>query len=133
MADDDDDDKGGGDGGQGGTGGGDGGGGGFNAEQLATIRQVIRETLEGLGDGDAGGDKGGDGGGADGGPGGPPTGGRLIDQELHFEQLVRRELERVKSSEKVGSLEEQVRKIMERPPKRYRKITESMWGRGGDD
>ena len=116
---------------EGGQGGGDGGGSAFSAEQLATIREVVREALGGLG---SGGDPGpGDGTkpGEDK-PGGNP-GGRLVDQEMFFENYVRRELEKVKSAEKVGSLEEQVKKIMERPPKRYRRITTAMWGRGDDE
>ncbi len=87
----------------------------------------------GVGAGAAG--SGGGDGGTDGGEGGTDPaakGGRLIDSERHWEQIVRSELEKVRTKDDVESLKEEVRKIVERPPRKYRKITSKLWG-GGDD
>ncbi len=76
-----------------------------------------------------GGDGGsGDGGGEGDGASGPPAGGRLIDQEAWFEQVVRRELDKVRTAEDLGNLKEEVKKIVERPPRQYRRVTQMMWG-----
>lgn len=110
----------------------DGGAGGVDGQELRqAIREVLAEMGVGSGGAGAGGTDGGDQG-AGGGTGTPAAGGRLIDQEAHFEGIVRNVLEDLKTREDVTSLKEEVRKIVERPPRKYRKVTERLWG-GGDE
>jgi hypothetical protein len=126
VADDDE----GGDGGQAGEGGGPAADGDAGGVDRAELRQAIREVLAELGVGAAGAGGGGEGDeGGDGAPGdAPAAGGRLIDQEAWWESRVRKELDMLKAKEGIDELKEEVRKIVERPPKKYRRITQFMYG-----
>ena len=100
------------------------------------LKAAIREVLSEMGVGSApngSGDPSGTGDGGSGDPSGDAGSGRLHDEELRLENLVRRELERVKVGEEVGSLKEQIKKIVERPPRQFRRIEKLMGWATEDD
>lgn len=72
------------------------------------------------GDGQGDGDKGGD--------GGPPDAGSARDREGYWHDIVARELERIRTTEGLAELKDEVRKIVERPPRKFRRVERAMWG-----